>query len=313
MKKLLKKSFLYLLPIFLVFIVFELFYRLVPNNYTLKAINIPKNYDKAEVLIFGNSHTFYGLNPEHFDKPTFNISNVSQTLYFDNLLFENYIDKFKKVKSIIMNVDYFTLSEIDNCEEDNWRKYYYEYYYNLKIPTISKYNHQRFFLSSTRDFNSNLKLVWRYIQNGTLVDCDSFGFGINYKFENKVKLTPKDYIHRAISHENNLVDFTKNSNRLQRIINNCTTKNIKVILVTMPVTSGYSSRVNQVKLNKIISVCKKLEEKNNNVFYINLFNDNRIKDEDFFDADHLHDKGAIKCSLLINEFLNLNNKKLILK
>ncbi len=303
MNKLVKKSFFYLFPVFLVFGIFEILYRVVPNNYTQKAINIPQNYNKAKVLIFGNSHAFYGFNPKYFDQQTYNISNISQTLYFDNLLFYNYIDKFKKVNCIVLNVDYFSLSEIDNCVEDDWRKYYYEHYFSMEVPTISKYNYQRIFLSATRDFNSNLKLTQRLLHNKTLVDCDSLGFGTNYKFENKVALSSKDFINRVKSHEDNSINFTKNIDRIQKIISVCKSKQIKVVLVTMPVTSGYSSAVNPKKLNKIIEVCKNLEKTNTNVFYINLFTDKRLTDYDFYDADHLHTKGAIKCSRILNEIV----------
>lgn len=287
----------------MIFGLFEMFCRFIPNNYSQKAQNISKNFNLAEVLIFGNSHTFYGMNPKYFLKPTFNISNVSQTLYFDNLLFENFIDKFTAVKTIVLNVDYFTLSEIDNCEEDNWRKYYYEYYYQLQVPTINKYNYQRYLLSATRDFNSNLKLTWRFIKEGTIVDCDELGFGNNYTFEKKGHLNPTDIVQRAKSHEDSSLNLEKNKLRLQKIIAICKAKKIKVILVTMPVMSGYSAAVNQNKLATIVTVCKNLEVTNSHVYYLNLFRDTQIDDTDFFDADHLHNRGAAKCSIIVNDYI----------
>ena len=74
----------------IVWLGFELFYRSVPNNYTVKDENVRKAYNSTEVLIFGNSHAFYGLNPEHFSAKAFNISNVSQTLFHDKLLFDKH-------------------------------------------------------------------------------------------------------------------------------------------------------------------------------------------------------------------------------
>lgn len=103
----------------------ELFYRTITNNYVVKTKNIQERYDDIEVLILGNSHTFYGLNPVYFDKSTFNMSNISQTLYFDKLIFERHFKNLKKLKYVIFNVEYTVLSQVDNTSEDVWRKYYY--------------------------------------------------------------------------------------------------------------------------------------------------------------------------------------------
>ena len=39
------------------------------------------------------------------------------------------------------------------------------------------------------------------------------------------------------------------------------------------------------------------------VFYLNLFDDSRFSEEDFYDADHLNDEGALKCSTIVNDYL----------
>ena len=39
------------------------------------------------------------------------------------------------------------------------------------------------------------------------------------------------------------------------------------------------------------------------VSYLNLFMDSRFEDSDFYDADHLNFKGAIKCSKIIDEYI----------
>lgn len=42
---------------------------------------------------------------------------------------------------------------------------------------------------------------------------------------------------------------------------------------------------------------------NNNTTYINLYEDKRFDDSDFFDANHLNVKGANKCSKILNQFI----------
>jgi hypothetical protein len=305
MKKLVRKITFFVLPILIVLGIIEVFYRVVPNNYIVKNRNVIKNYETAEVLILGNSHTFYGLNPAYFDKPTFNLSNISQTLYFDKLLFDKHIDKFKKLKYVILNVEYFSLGVLNNSSESDWRKYYYEMYMDLDVPIIEKTDINRYLLSSPRGFNANIKLMQRYFADGTIIDCNDSGFGINYTKEKiKIKDIYEDALVRVKGHENNNMNFSENNMILQKMIDKCNSLGIKVIIVTMPVSKPYAKGVNQKKLGKIVETCLSLENKNANVHYINLFNDSRFTNEDFYDADHLHTDGARKCSKIINSFIN---------
>ena len=68
----------------------------------------------------------------------------------------------------------------------------------------------------------------------------------------------------------------------------------------MPTSKEYSSGVNQLKLKKIINTCSSFK----NVCYLNLFKDSRFTNDDFYDADHLHNDGAKKCSVIINDFIS---------
>lgn len=304
MDTLIKKVLLYLFPLLLVFVVFELFYRFVPNDYSVKYSTIPKKFDDTEILIFGNSHTFYGLNPKYFDKPTYNLAHISQTLYFDKILFDNYIDQFKNIKFVILNIEYTSLSEIVDTEENNWRKYYYQTYMNLEVPSINKYDFTKYFLSSTRNFNANTKLVLRYLKDETIVDCDENGFGINYTKAKKVPLLKKDALIRVKNIEDNLINFDDNIVRTQSIIDACKKRKIKVVLLNMPVSSYFCEGVNQIKLKKTHETCDIITKNNDNVRHLNLFKDKRFTNEDFFDADHLHTDGARKCSKIVNDFIN---------
>lgn len=305
MKKLVRKITFFVLPILIVLGIIEVFYRVVPNNYIVKNRNVVKNYETAEVLILGNSHTFYGLNPAYFDKPTFNLSNISQTLYFDKLLFDKHIDKFKKLKYVILNVEYFSLGVLNNSSESDWRKYYYEMYMDLDVPIIEKTDINRYLLSSPRGFNANVKLIQRYFTDGTIIDCNDSGFGINYTKEKiKIKDIYENALVRVKGHENKNMNFTENTMILQKMIDKCNSLGIKIMVVTMPVSKPYAKDVNQKKLAKIFNTCLSLENKNAKVHYINLFNDSRFTNEDFYDADHLHTDGARKCSKIVNDYLN---------
>jgi hypothetical protein len=304
MEKFIFKVFKFILPIILIFCLIELFYRVVPNNYSFKSETIKKKYNSAEILVLGSSHTFYGINPKFLKSPTFNLAQISQTLYFDKLLFEKHINEFDKLKYLILNIEYTTLSQRDNTDDDVWRKYYYEAYMDLNVPIISKFDIERYFLSFTKSFNFNTKLIYKYIFNGSILNCDENGFGTDYTVANKdpnFKNNTKEIIKR---HEDNLMDFSLNVHRIQKMIDMSKKKGIKVVLIITPATKEYVNGVNQYKWNKIVETCNLLSQKNDNVSFLNLFDDTRFTDDDLFDTDHLNEIGAQKCTRILNDILN---------
>lgn len=302
MKKFLKYFIILISPFFLGFFFLELFYRFEPNNYTVKHQLILKEKD-AEILLLGNSHVLFGLNPIYFSDKTINLSNVSQSIYFDELLFEKHQESLKKLKVVVLNIDYFTLSKQDNSEEDLYRKYYYKHYMQLEVPTINRFDKKQYFLSSTKSPRENYKLIKEYFHsNQSLVTCDRNGWGFT-NFKEK-KLNIQTHIHNTLTkHEDKSMDFALNSSRIKKIVEACQKKNIKVVLVTMPVCKEYSSGVNQLKKQKIFKTCSEFTKCYENTFYLNLFEDARFSNEDFFDPDHLHHLGAKKCSEILNEFI----------
>ncbi len=304
MRKLILKIGWFSIPIVVFCGAIELFYRFVPNDYSVKHATIPSKFKNTEVLIFGNSHTFYGLNPHYFDRPTFNLAFVSQTLYFDKLLFDTYISKFQNLKCVILHIEYTSLSELVATKENNWRKYYYRYYLKLNVPSISKFDIRKYSLATTRTINFNTKLMVQYCKEGSIVNCDSNGFGIDYTPEKSIKIEKKDALKRVENVEDHLMDFTENYNRIQSMITTCNKRGIKVIILNMPVTTYFSEAVNQTKLKKIQKTCSEIAQQNKNVTYLNLFQNRTFIADDFYDVDHLNTNGAKKCSLLVNRFLN---------
>lgn len=303
MKKLLTHISLFLIPILIVWVLAEVFYRTVENNYTYKYEQISKNKD-IEVLILGDSHTFYGINPEWLSLKAFNLSNVSQTIYFDKLLLEQQINQLNSLKYVIIAVEYTTLSQADNTQEDIWRKYFYSTQMDLEVPLIHWYNPKKYSLALTRKLDRTWQAFTEYQNKGTLVSCDANGWGNTYG--STVDSTEMSRLARVVTkkHEDGSLDFSLNTQRIQQMIDLCQSKNIKVLLVNMPSVPEYVSLLNAKKWIKIDSVCSKLESKNENVVRINLLRNKHFKLEDFQDADHLNTHGAKKCTLTINPYLN---------
>lgn len=301
MKQFLKKIRFFVAILIVVWAATELFYRLVPNNYTVKNNSIEQNYSQCETLIFGNSHAFYGLNPAEFDDKAFNLANVSQTLFFDRLLFFKHADKMPKLKNIIITVEYSSLSQRDDHPELEWRKYFYESQMGLHTGSISPFDIKKYSMALVPRFSITLEAFKQYTQQGTLAECGPNGWapkiGVNNQYNN-----PEMGKNIVQKHEEGAVAFDVNLKRLNDIIQACKAKNIKVFIVTMPVTSHYANAVTITKLNNIIQHCKAFTN-SKDIFYLNLFKDERFNNTDFYDTDHLNTKGAAKCSKIVSDFI----------
>ncbi|WP_417874410.1 hypothetical protein [Xanthomarina gelatinilytica] len=304
MKKLLTHISLFLIPIIIVWILAEVFYRTVPNNYTYKHEQISNNKDDIEVLVLGDSHTFFGINPEWLSLKTYNLSNVSQTIYFDKLLFEKHIDHLPHLKYLIISVEYTTLSQADNTQEDIWRKYFYCAQMDLEVPLITWYNPKKYSLALARKFDKTWNSYLDYKREGSLIGCDENGWGNTYL--STVDSLEMTYLAKVVAkkHEDGSLDFNLNTERIQNLIDLCKQKNIQVLLVNMPVNPEYLSHLNPEKLLKIDNTCDDLAKTNPNVTRVDLSRDSRFQLQDFHDADHLNAQGAKKCSLLIDAYLH---------
>ena len=303
MKKLLKYIILFLSPIVLIIIGIEIFYRTVPTNYSFKHQEILKHRDSIEVLIFGDSHAMYGINPKYLDKEAFNLANLSQTIYFDKLLFQSYVDQLPNLECIIIPMEYTTMSQADNTEEDIWRKYFYNAQMGLNVPIIKWYNPKKYSLALSQKMVRTVKALNTWRQTNTLVNCDNNGWGLGYN--SSVDSLDVDRLAKVISrkHDDAKYDISQNLERVKSIVKVCKKKNINVILVNLPVTNQYFNLLVQDEVLEILKQSYILNAQNKHVKNLNLVQDPRFYLEDFQDVDHLNRNGAKKCSVILNEFI----------
>jgi hypothetical protein len=250
----------------------------------------------------GDSHAFYGVNPEYFKDPTFNLSNISQSLLTDELLLEKHIANLPALKTVFINISYFTLSAKDNALESNWRKYFYYHNMGITAPSISFWNPQRYSMALIQRFDKSMALVQAYHKNHTIVSATTLGYG---KQDASYIVKDKDAISLVIAnkHEDNSLDFKNNTARLQRIIALCKKYEVAVVLLEMPVYTTYYNLLDTQKKEKIKSVLTNLSGVNDTVFYLDLSTNSLFEKQDLRDADHLTNSGAKKCSEYLNAYL----------
>jgi len=302
MRRFYLKIALFLLPLFAVWFALEFFYRQVPNTYSYKNEELQKSYKEIETIVFGDSHSFFGINPLYFESRTFNISNISQSLLLDELLLASHIDNIPLLKTVILNVSYFTLSAKEDNIENTWRKYFYHHNMEVTVPSISIWNPKRYSMALIQRFDKSLDLVSAYFQRGTIITTKPSGFGMQ---DASSIICDKEAISKVIAkkHEDYSLDFTSNISRLDRMVKLCKQYGIDVVLLEMPVHPAYYKVLNPRKKLKIKTTLGQLSKKYDNAFYLDLSTNSLFDKNDLRDADHLTNAGAQKCSELLNTYI----------
>lgn len=300
MKGYLKHFFVFLLPIVIVFIGMEFLLRNIPNSYQFKANFMQKNAQDIEVLILGNSHSFYAVNPEYLEDSAFNLSHVSQSLEVDLATLRAYLPEMKQLKKIVLRLSYDTLFEVLSETDESWR--YKDYRLYTDVDLNYKISHYSEVLSVS--LKENIKRLNNfYVKNNDALNCNVYGWGNDASSVlSKDLLSTGPKVAKKHTAESNFF-LSQNLKSLNDIIELCQQNSIEVILVTFPCYNSYTENLNEYQLKTTIETGENMDRVKN-CTYLNFMNDDRFKAEHFFDADHLNDKGAKLFSEILNTQLS---------
>ncbi len=299
MKNFLVKTILILFPVLIVLIATELLLKQIPNDYKYKASYLNKNAQNIEIVVLGSSHTFFGVNPVFFEKKSFNMGHVSQSLDYDFLLFDKYKDKFKKLKVVYIPISYFSLWSRLNKGIEKWRCTYYFNSYgitkNIKISDM---------LFGKGRITSKIRRIVKYMLKGEDdVSCSKLGFGTHNNSQD-LKETGK---LAAFRHTENIEEAKyicdEHITFLSFMIEWCEKRNIKVVLFTPPAYKTYRENLDKKQFQMMLKTCREIAFKYKNCVYHNFIADSTFSEKDFYDADHLNKKGAEKFTKKLNSCL----------
>jgi len=304
MKKFIKKLIFFSLPIIMGLLLVEVLSRRIPNEYSAKKEYLDKNSNNIEVLYLGNSHIYFGLNPEVSQYKSYNASYISQSLDLDEMILEEYNEKLKKLKFIIISADYITLYNRLAKAKDKWRIKNYNLYYNLNVG-LNPFYYTEIFQGKFKDQIERVDNF--YIQKKQpKILSNVLGFGISYKFptplniaETSIKAAERHTFD--INKEDYKNDFEINKKALINIVDFAKKKNVKIIFLSTPVSKQYYKKTNNIQLKNTLNIYKKLTKEQSKIcFYLNYLQDKRFGNDDLYDGDHLNNIGAEKLTNLVD-------------
>jgi hypothetical protein len=251
----------------------------------------------------GASNGYFGINPEFFSKKAFNAAHISQSINYDLFIFNKFLPAFDSLQYLILPVTESTLISSLETSDEFWRIKNYTIYYGCGYHRFEPQYNLAFYGDNL--FSVISRISEYYIHGTSELYCNKLGFGLNYSFARKSKDWERSGILAARRHikESSTKLFNENLNYLNQLIEECHKKDIVVVLLITPAWHSYLDNIDIKQLESTLLTFKQVAEQNNNVRYIDMHNDKRFGENDFFDADHLDEIGAKKLTLILNDTL----------
>jgi len=295
MKKGLLRLGIFLIPMFILLALMEYGIRLIPNAYSIKSNYIENNGDKISILILGHSHHFYGLNPEYMPQGTFNMANVSQMYNYDGLILEKYLDQLPNINSIVLPISYHSFYD-EGTDMPIINKNYLIYFGTGINNKLSDYFH----ITSAPFKENSIKISDFISKKKSWLSSNELGFGLDFESKAPVGIQESARLAAQRHHVSN-TDFNQdNLNKFYQLIETSLDKNIKVILVSAPVSQSYYNALDEEVLDQIKIFTNSLVREKPYIQYFDFRQHPEFQDEDFYDADHLNHQGAKKFSAALS-------------
>ena len=282
------------IPVLLFFVVVEFVVRSVPNDYKYKWSYLENHSSEIEVLVLGNSQSYYGVDCKVLRCRSFNMAMEGQGLLIDDYVLESFIGKMSNLKTVIVPMSYVSLTQPAAFGTPGRLMQYHIYYgYDSKWYSINDYECLNFLLCSTK--------IRALVSGKGLINVDSLGFcahvmgGFNDEADETLSWATND--------NSSLVE--SNMNALVRMADCCSRNGVNLMLVTFPVEESYwnSTFFQLSQMEQVQRFAERLSQEYENVTMIDWFDNSDFNNSDFFDSSHLNAQGAKKLTRMLGSKL----------
>lgn len=305
-----------MLPL-LVILLTDIWLRNQNTLYKEKYNGLIEQKDSIQLLILGNSHATYGVDPNPFFLYAYNLASPSQSIYFDKRLTLSLLDSLVNLRYVLISIDYHSLYFSSQDYRNVWS------YYGNGI----KYKKEKYWLAKLSPFlfgyskSVSIAMIKKRIKNCLKYKNTSIIDHIDAEYD---RINPMDKIRRgfigAEGIDENCFNETWYKYRAEYTAKNYFSLNEKEevmadlndfiiklksheivpILFSTPTYSEYNSFLDEKILQQNQRDIQQLCELQN-IVYLNYMNDKQFSKNDFNDPDHLNKQGAMKFSELLNQ------------
>ena len=302
---------LFLLPVLACWGLLEWWLTRVPSSHSVKHAFLEAAAPAADTLILGSSGAYWDIAPPYLSGSAYNLGNVAQTLYYDDQLATRWLERMPKLRRVIIAVPYvslfFQLQGTDEAERQ------YGYFQQWRIPPAGM--REWFDLRMVSDVAlrtplfavSSLKTaVIQYMHGAPLagppVDPPIRADGWSPRWPPEPSELADSVVKTKIAYHHGLMhwsDEAPNRAALEHLVGLLHGRGIEVIIVTPPVWPAYAALIRKDYWARAQADFRELEARYG-VRYFNYMRDPGFTADDFLDADHLNEHGAVHFTKLLS-------------
>ena len=271
----------------------------IPTGYKTKRMYLERNIDKAQVIITGSSHSYYGIKPQMLGAPAFSIAYVSQDIYYDTRILLKYLSQAKNAKVVIVPISYSTLENMLEDSPEAWRTSYYYRFWD--IPHASTRfriaDHSYIALYGPQQARS---FLWSGVPVVGPEAMDESGGTAGLGNTNPA--TVMDASPTIKRHNAGMkVEYARqNGHYLEELFDALKARGIHIVIITTPTFHSYYDNLNPAAYGLMQQEIEELRRKYG-LEYRNYLKDSRFTLADFSDCDHLSTAGAEKFSQILRD------------
>jgi hypothetical protein len=285
---------------------FEVYLLYVPNRYSYKYEYVKTHKDDIRVLLMGNCHIEYSLDPELIGNNTFNFAISGREVPYDVELAKYFIPNMKNLKVVVMTFDYrsfaFGRGQVNPRElksDDEIEGTYKCMYYKYMGVRIDPFWYWSEILNS--ELNYKARIGFSYAMQ---IETDTLGFarrtGLKRIKDWEYLSLPK-IIDTSISRD--LKKYKELYTDYQTLARLAKVNDVRLILVSTPMYKTYWKDMNPEVEKEMNMFIAKLQSEFPTVEYYNFMHSKEFVSDDFFDASHISDNGIVKFSNMLKKII----------
>lgn len=292
MKAFLRHTATFALLVLLVFAAGEWYVRSLPNAARDKHRWMLAHSSEVETLVLGSSHAFYGVDPALLGSGAFSLAMPSQTYRYDDWLLHRY--PMGKLRTLILPYSYFSLYEdYESGTGDDCTRRYRIY---MDCPIHSRWSAYGLECLDFDSFKERLKSLYKPPR----LSWTPLGWGSN----NRLETRKPDWDNGAERAQSQTYADTSavglNTGFLRSMLSWCRSHGVKAVLISTPLSLSYRQHRLPAQLARNRRVLEGLLREFPEALYMDFEADGRFASPDFYDSDHLSDRGAEKLTRIIH-------------
>jgi hypothetical protein len=296
------------LPLLLALVGLECWTERVPDSYSIKYQDLRAHASEIDTLILGSSVADYGIAPQYLPGSAYNLSNMAESLYYDDRLGTQVVPELPKLHRVIIAVN--ELSLFYDMREEKPREY--EYYQRWHIPpprwsdrldlrmwsavalrspsvAVSLLREALMRLFHGKGFTPSQPWPPVY-PDGWSPRADTDPARLEPAVVDRKLFDELRSMHRS--------DEASNLQYLSHLLGLLRSRHIEVVLVIPPVWPRYAAHMDKELWNRTQRDLSELADKYD-ARYFSFLVSPRLGPADFLDADHLSRQGAIQFTQML--------------